>query len=521
MARNMNGMAIYIPNGRDDSEEPPRSPISGFGADMDTGRMTRYNADGSQETTYNDSPAQQMFQQMGQLVERGKAERQRKRNLDDAALASGMIYAKQGNGFIPPDMLQALSSQLGQEITGGNYTADGNFVLYGREVVRDPGSGRVVRSGMSPIAVATPEMQMRVLQRSGLGQGLQEQLWDYMTAPGRLTPQQVQDRGFKDPRAAQRDAEAKAAAAQSKIDEQKRQFDEKMKLERERLAARQGGGGRYDSRRAQGMKDWLDQNGKTVQDPSAPDDPTARIDNPNFDEKLYNDRLAQYNDYIWQSNLPPAEAINGGAQQAQGEANGAKQPDGEGTVVKRAKAVTPDQRIEAAKAALASRGQQTQEQPSAPQEESSAPQEPAVGGAVLSSEDERFLDETLKELEAPEEPGVSVWIPSDSPEYERRVRNGEAMRKLEKTPDEELPDWVKKLSLEEQTKYKAARTAKRGIEAITKEMGKTQGAASTSTADSYAAMLDALGPNGVLRKKLSRLLSIIDKVGEGVNSSDF
>lgn len=290
----------------------PRSPISGFGADMDTGRFTRYGNDG----TAADSPAQQMYQQLGQLVERGKAERQRKRNLDDAALSYCMVNAKEGNGFVSPDVLKAVSSQLGQEITGGNYTADGNFVLYGPKEVRDPGSGRVVRNGMSPIAVASPEMQMRVLQRSGLGQGLQEQLWDYMTAPGRLTPQQVRDRGFTDPRAAQREAEAKAAAAQSKIDEQKRQFDEKMKLERERLAARQGGGGRYDSRRAQGMKDWLDQNGKTVQDPSS-DDPTVRIDNPNFDEKLYNDRLAQYNDYIWQSDLPPAEAINGGEQQAQ------------------------------------------------------------------------------------------------------------------------------------------------------------------------------------------------------------
>lgn len=206
----------------------PRSAISGFGANMDTGRFTRYNADGSVQELA--TPAQQMFQQMGQLVERGKAERQRKRNLDDAALASGMIYAKQGNGFIPPDMLQALSSQLGQEITGGNYTADGNFVLYGSKEVRDPGSGRVVRNGMSPIAVASPEMQMRILQRSGLGQGLQEQLWDYMTAPGRLTPQQVRDRGFTDPRAAQRDAEAKERRArfQMKYEAGMRSIDRDM-----------------------------------------------------------------------------------------------------------------------------------------------------------------------------------------------------------------------------------------------------------------------------------------------------
>ena len=115
MARNMNGMAIYIPNGRDTPDEPRRSPISSFGADMDTGRVTRYNADGTQENFYN-NPAQQMFTQMGQLVEQGKAARKQKRSMDDAALASALIYSKQNGGFMPREMVNAVSQQLGQQI---------------------------------------------------------------------------------------------------------------------------------------------------------------------------------------------------------------------------------------------------------------------------------------------------------------------------------------------------------------------------------------------------------------------
>ena len=121
MAKNngMLGAQVYTPNGRDDGkEEPSRSTISGFGANMDTGRFTRYNSDGSQETHYNGTPAEQMFEQMGQVIQRGQAARQQKRQLDDAALASALVYSKQNNGFMPPDITNAISEQLGLPIQG-------------------------------------------------------------------------------------------------------------------------------------------------------------------------------------------------------------------------------------------------------------------------------------------------------------------------------------------------------------------------------------------------------------------
>ena len=199
MARNMNGMAIYIPNGRDTPDEPRHSPISSFGADMDTGRVTRYNADGTQENFYN-NPAQQMFTQMGQLVEQGKAARKQKRSMDDAALASALIYSKQNGGFMPREMVNAVSQQLGQQIVGGNYTQDGNYVLYGSDDRVDPRTGRVIQSGgLKPIAVASPEMQYGVLSRSGLGADMLQGLYDGIQKKSGLTTDQLAAKGIVAP----------------------------------------------------------------------------------------------------------------------------------------------------------------------------------------------------------------------------------------------------------------------------------------------------------------------------------
>lgn len=209
--RNFNGnpSPIVIPNGgrRERPETQGNQPASaqaeqrrplGFGADMDTGRMTQYFNDGSQETRYN-NPAEQMFDQIGQVIQRGQATRQQKRQMDDAALASALVYSKQNNGFMPPDMTEAISQQLGIPIVGGNFAGNGDYIIYGRKQIQSQ-NGKVRGEQIVPIAIANPEMQFKVLQRSGLGQSMQEDLYDGMRAKMKLTDQQLADRGILDPR---------------------------------------------------------------------------------------------------------------------------------------------------------------------------------------------------------------------------------------------------------------------------------------------------------------------------------
>ena len=216
MARNMNLPHVSIPNGSGEQpdEQPERRRPTAFGANMDTGRMTQYFSDGSQETRYNDTPAEQMFEQMGQVIQRGKAARQQKRQLDDAALASALVYSKQNNGFMPPDITNAISAQLGLPIAGGNFAENGDYIIYGRKQLRSA-NGKVSGEQIVPLAIANPEMQFRVLQRSGLGQSMQEELYDGMRAKMKLTDQQLADRGILDPRLAfaQNPANAKNARA--------------------------------------------------------------------------------------------------------------------------------------------------------------------------------------------------------------------------------------------------------------------------------------------------------------------
>lgn len=214
MARNMNLPHVSIPNGPGEQpdEQPERRRPTAFGANMDTGRMTQHFSDGSQETRYNGTPAEQMFEQMGQVIQRGQAARQQKRQLDDAALASALVYSKQNNGFMPPDITNAISEQLGLPIAGGNFAENGDYIIYGRKQLRSA-NGKVSGEQIVPLAIANPEMQFRVLQRSGLGQSMQEELYDGMRAKMKLTDQQLADRGILDPRLAfaQNPANARAS----------------------------------------------------------------------------------------------------------------------------------------------------------------------------------------------------------------------------------------------------------------------------------------------------------------------
>lgn len=220
--RNFNGnpSPVVIPNGRGNQPDDQPAPTQpehrrqvGFGANMDTGRMTQYFNDGSQETHYN-TPAEQMFDQIGQVIQRGQSARQQKRQMDDAALASALVYSKQNNGFMPPDMTEAISQQLGIPVAGGNFAGNGDYIIYGRKQIQSQ-NGKVRGEQIVPIAIANPEMQFRVLQRSGLGQSMQEELYDAMRAKSKLTEQQLSDRGIIDPRLrfAQNPANAKNARA--------------------------------------------------------------------------------------------------------------------------------------------------------------------------------------------------------------------------------------------------------------------------------------------------------------------
>lgn len=205
------------------------SSISGFGADMDTGRLTEYAGDGqgnlvSQEVMPS---SEQVFQQFGNLIQQGNQRRQkeaveaqRKKALSDASLASSLVYTKQNKGFMPTDITEALSAQLGMPIVGGNFTQNGDFVIYGRKQFRSQ-NGMVSGERIEPIAVASPEMQYGLLKRTGLGQSMQQEIYDKLST--RFTEQQLKDRGITNPSAlSQKDA---LALADAQMKERKGMFD--------------------------------------------------------------------------------------------------------------------------------------------------------------------------------------------------------------------------------------------------------------------------------------------------------
>jgi hypothetical protein len=231
-----NQSSVFIPNRstiREREEEknktPQQSSISGFGADMDTGRMMKYAGDAqgnlvSQEVMPS---SEQVFQQFGNLIQKGNQRRQkeaveaqRRKSLSDAALGSALVYARQNKGFVPTDITEALSAQLGMPIVGGNFTQNGDFVIYGRKQLQSP-NGMVSGERIEPIAVASPEMQYGLLKRTGLGQSMQQEIFDKLST--RFTEQQLNDRGITNPSAlSQKDA---LALADAQMKERKGLFD--------------------------------------------------------------------------------------------------------------------------------------------------------------------------------------------------------------------------------------------------------------------------------------------------------
>jgi hypothetical protein len=231
-----NQSSVFIPNRstiqereEEKNKTPQQSSISGFGADMDTGRMTKYAGDAqgnlvSQEVMPS---SEQVFQQYGNLIQQGNQRRQkeaveaqRKKMLSDAHLGSALVYTKQNKGFMPTDVTEALSAQLGMPIVGGNFTQNGDFVIYGRKQLQSP-NGMVSGERIEPIAVASPEMQYGLLKRTGLGQSMQQEIFDKLST--RFTEQQLKDRGITNPSAlSQKDA---LALVDAQMKERKGMFD--------------------------------------------------------------------------------------------------------------------------------------------------------------------------------------------------------------------------------------------------------------------------------------------------------
>lgn len=188
----------------EDERRGRRDPVSAFGADMETGRLTRYGSDPATGAVWEEdvSPgatpeSRRVFSDMDALVRQGREKRAARRGVMDATLASMLVQARQNNGYVPADMMEAASANLGQDLAGGNFTQDGSFVLYGRR--RD----RAGNVSLAPVAVAPPEMQYGVLSRAGLGLSMQGEI--YKGLRGRFTEAQLAERGIVDP--------AKAAAA--------------------------------------------------------------------------------------------------------------------------------------------------------------------------------------------------------------------------------------------------------------------------------------------------------------------
>lgn len=211
------------------NKTPQRSSISGFGADMTTGRLTEYAGDGQGNLVSRDimPSSEQVFQQYGNLIQQGNQRRQkeaveaqRRKSLSDAALGSALVYTKQNKGFMPTDITEALSAQLGMPIVGGNFTQNGDFVIYGRKQLRSA-NGMVSGERIEPIAVASPEMQYGLLKRTGLGQSMQQEIYDKLST--RFTEQQLNDRGITNPSAlSQKDA---LALADAQMKQRRGEFD--------------------------------------------------------------------------------------------------------------------------------------------------------------------------------------------------------------------------------------------------------------------------------------------------------
>ena len=80
---------------------------------------------------------EQVMSDFDNLVMQGNQRRAETRRMRDATLSAMILQARKGNGFVPPDVLDAASENMGFRVAGGNLDKNGNFILYGMQQGQD------------------------------------------------------------------------------------------------------------------------------------------------------------------------------------------------------------------------------------------------------------------------------------------------------------------------------------------------------------------------------------------------
>lgn len=87
----------------------------------------RQAADDAEQKRYGE----QVMSDFDNLVAKGNQRRAESRRMKDATLSAMILQARNGNGYVPPDVLDAASENMGFRVAGGNFDKKGNFILYG------------------------------------------------------------------------------------------------------------------------------------------------------------------------------------------------------------------------------------------------------------------------------------------------------------------------------------------------------------------------------------------------------
>ena len=134
---------------------------------------------------------EQVMSDFDNLVAKGNQRRAESRRMKDATLSAMILQARNGNGYVPPDVLDAASENMGFRVAGGNFDKKGNFILYGLQQGED-GSAQ-----MAPVAIASPGMQLQTLSRAKMGLEYQREIYEGLSR--RYTPEQLEKRGYANP----------------------------------------------------------------------------------------------------------------------------------------------------------------------------------------------------------------------------------------------------------------------------------------------------------------------------------
>lgn len=125
------------------------------------------------------------------IVARDRRKKAEARRMKDATLSALMLHARNGDGFVPPSLLEAASRNMGFPVAGGNFDESGNFLLY------TSSKGQDWRTQFTPAAIASPEMQLGTLSRAQMGIGMQRDIYGRLSE--RYTPSQLERLGIRNP----------------------------------------------------------------------------------------------------------------------------------------------------------------------------------------------------------------------------------------------------------------------------------------------------------------------------------